>query len=53
MKNDEKKVNGYSEEEVDQMVSQIETKVQEQTNTNEQQMSNGRQKYENAKTSKT
>lgn len=37
-------VNGYSEEEVDQMVSQIETKVQEQANTNEQQMSNGRQK---------
>ena len=37
-------VNGYSEEEVDQMVSQIETKVQEQSNTNEQQMSNGRQK---------
>lgn len=37
-------VNGYSEEEVDQMVGQIESKVQAQTNTNEQQMTNGRQK---------
>lgn len=37
-------VNGYSEEEVQEMVSQIEEKVQEQTNANEQQMTNARQK---------
>lgn len=37
-------VDGYSEAEVNEMVGQIESKVQEQTNSNEQQMTNGRQK---------
>jgi len=37
-------VSGYSEEEVNDMVNQIESKVQEQTDINEQQMTNGRQK---------
>lgn len=37
-------VDGYSETEVNEIVGQIESKVQAQTNSNEQQMTNGRQK---------